>query len=265
MSIFNFQMNLKFQFYLDIKTNTLLRSPADARGHSSCMDNSFYFSLARISTAQILRAAGLDRTRPSTLDAITDIMIRYLNLLATQAKFFAELSSRSECHIRDVRLAMEDIGIIQRGRLISRKKLKKIERYRNEYSDEDEDEDEDEEDNDPDGEDEYDESYESLELLLVWFKGSQAAECRRVAGVGGTNVTIDIATTTVTNGTSTIDNQKPSFVAEYVSCMCLLFSFLILALIQKELGKVSVEKATNIPHDGGMHPVSTLMIAETTT
>jgi transcription initiation factor TFIID subunit 3 len=168
------------------------------------MDNPFYFNLARISAAQILRAAGIDRTRPSTLDTLTDILIRYLYLLGTQSMSFALIAGRTDPDIRDIRLAMEEVGIIAKGRLVSRKRLRRLVQQRaGEYE-------VDEEDKDPDGEDEDDDSTETLERLLKWFKGPQAAECRRVAGVSS-------GPSSGVSGLSGEQNQMPTFVAEYVT------------------------------------------------
>jgi len=174
------------------------------------MDHPFYFSLARISAAQILRAAGIDRTRPSTLDTVTDILIRYLHLLGTQSMSYALHAGHTECNVRDIRLAMEEIGVIAKSRLVSRKRMRRIVRQRR---GEDVDmEEEDEDDSDPDGEDEDDESTETMERLLNWFRGGQAAEIRRVAG----------ASSGLMNGVSGLSGeagQKPTFVAEYVTSM----------------------------------------------
>jgi transcription initiation factor TFIID subunit 3 len=170
------------------------------------MDNPFYFSLARISTAQILRAAGLDRTRPSTLDVLSDIMVRYLILLGSQTSFFANVCSRPEANIRDVTLALENVGMLVRGTLVSRKRLSRIVAVRK-------GEEVDSEGSDPEGEDEDDESTQSLERLLAWFRGPQAAECRRVAGVLGADVN------GITPSATGVDNHRPSYVAEYVGCM----------------------------------------------
>jgi transcription initiation factor TFIID subunit 3 len=171
------------------------------------MDHPFYFSLARISAAQILRAAGIDRTRPSTLDTVTDILIRYLHLLGTQSMSYALHAGHTECNVRDIRLAMEEIGVIAKSRLVSKNRIRRIVRQRR---GEDMDDDMEEEDSDPDGEDEDDESTESMERLLNWFRGAQAAETRRVAG----------ASSGMMNGVSGLSGeagQKPSFVAEYVT------------------------------------------------
>ena len=173
------------------------------------MDHPFYFSLARISAAQILRAAGIDRTRPSTLDTVTDILIRYLHLLGTQSMSFALHAGHTESNIRDIRLAMEEIGVIAKGRLVSKKRIRRIVRQ-SKNGDVDMHEADEDEDSDPDGDDEDDESTETLERLLTWFKGSQAAECRRVAG----------ASSGLANGITGLSGesaQRPTFVAEYVT------------------------------------------------
>lgn len=173
------------------------------------MDNPFYFSLARISAAQILRAAGIDRTRPSTLDCLTDILIRYLHLLATQSMFFSLAADRPEADIRDIRLAMQDVGIIAKTRLVSKKRVRRIARVRDDEMDDDKDE----VDTDPDGEDEDDESTETLKRLLNWFKGPQAAECRRVAGASSVGLMNGVT------GLPGEPGQRTSFVAEYVTSM----------------------------------------------
>jgi histone H3/H4 len=167
------------------------------------MDNPFYFSIARISAAQILRAAGLDRSKPSTLDALTDILVRYIHLLGTQSMLFALAAGREEVSIRDARMAMEELGVIAKGRLVSRKRLKRIAQERQGVYDSDED------DTDPDGEDDDDESTETLRRLLNWFKGPQASECRRVAG----------ASSGMLNGIAEGigDHTKPSFSTEYLT------------------------------------------------
>jgi transcription initiation factor TFIID subunit 3 len=77
------------------------------------MSSDFFFSLIRISCAQIFRAAGIDRCSPSLLDAATDILVRYLCQLANQASKYAALSGRPEVVIQDVALAMEEMGLIR--------------------------------------------------------------------------------------------------------------------------------------------------------
>lgn len=76
------------------------------------MTSEFYFSLARLSCLHIFRAAGIDRCSPQLLDAITDIVIRHLDLLATKCTRNAQLSGRNLVEIQDVALAMEQIGLI---------------------------------------------------------------------------------------------------------------------------------------------------------
>ena len=127
---------------------------------------------------------------------------------------FALTGQRGEASIRDVRMAMEDIGVIAKGRLISRKRLRRIIKQRNgEWESDDE-----HGDSDPDGEDESDESTESLEKLLDWFKGPQAAECRRVAGATSTSHT-GLANGIGAGSVPEI-NHRHSFVAEYVTSLC---------------------------------------------
>ena len=191
------------------------------------MDNPFYFSLARISAAQILRAAGIDRTRPSTLDCLTDILIRYLHLLATQSMFFSLAAGRPEADIRDIRLAMQDVGIIAEGQLVSKKRVRRIARERHDEMDDDKDE----VDTDPDGEDEDDQSTETLERLLNWFKGLQAAECRRVAGASSAGLMNGVT------GLSGEHGQRSSFISEYVTSINIFKIFIDFRFDTERIGE----------------------------
>jgi len=71
----------------------------------------FNHSLLRPCVLHILRSAGYHSTRPSVLDALTDIAGRYLLLLATTTAEHAELNhGELEICITDVRMAMDDCG-----------------------------------------------------------------------------------------------------------------------------------------------------------
>lgn len=82
------------------------------------MSSEFYFSLLRITTAQIFRAAGIDRCNPSVLDTATDITMRHLLLLADTCTELAAASGRSQVNIVDLAEAMVSIGLIRPARLI---------------------------------------------------------------------------------------------------------------------------------------------------
>ncbi|KAF3110243.1 hypothetical protein TWF594_008264 [Orbilia oligospora] len=73
----------------------------------------FYFSLLRISTAQMLRHAGLAGSRPSVLDSLTDMTARYLTLLGTTARSISESSNREESDVPDVLCAIEHVGLLR--------------------------------------------------------------------------------------------------------------------------------------------------------
>ncbi|KAK9459805.1 uncharacterized protein V1516DRAFT_678046 [Lipomyces oligophaga] len=73
------------------------------------MSSDLFYSFMRITTAQVLRASGIDRCSPSALDTLTDLTIRYLDLLATKSVKLAEICGRSEIDVGDVRMAMESV------------------------------------------------------------------------------------------------------------------------------------------------------------
>lgn len=53
------------------------------------MEDEFFFSLLRISVAQILKALGFDRCKPSVLNIITDLYIKHFQLVIEKAQKFA--------------------------------------------------------------------------------------------------------------------------------------------------------------------------------
>ena len=77
-------------------------------------------SLLRPPVLHILRAAGFTTTRPSVLDALVDIASRYLLLLSQHTARHHHLRSphaslihdTSEFNITDIRLAMQDLGLL---------------------------------------------------------------------------------------------------------------------------------------------------------
>ncbi|KAF2459737.1 hypothetical protein BDY21DRAFT_384262 [Lineolata rhizophorae] len=69
-------------------------------------------ALLRPTVLHILRAAGFHSARPSVIDVLTDIMARYLHLLAVQTAAHATHNHNDlEPTITDVRLAMADCGV----------------------------------------------------------------------------------------------------------------------------------------------------------
>ncbi|CCX34866.1 Bromodomain associated-domain-containing protein [Pyronema domesticum] len=115
-------------------------------------ESELFFSLLRITAAQTLRAAGLTTAKPSVVDAFTDITLRYLLLLGQTTASFAEASGRLQPEVDDIRLALEHVGAIRPVNIF----------------------------NDPE-----DEDTRGVDILIEWFKGPQAAEMRRVAGIVG--------------------------------------------------------------------------------
>lgn len=77
------------------------------------MSADFYFSLLRISTAQIFRAAGIDRCNPSVLDTATDIVMRHMLLLSNTCTDLSAASGRSHVNVVDLAEAMVSIGLIR--------------------------------------------------------------------------------------------------------------------------------------------------------
>lgn len=73
----------------------------------------FHHALMRPCVLHILRAAGYHSTRPSVLDAFTDIAGRYMLLLAQSAAEHSTINhAELELSVEDIRMAMQDCGAI---------------------------------------------------------------------------------------------------------------------------------------------------------
>jgi transcription initiation factor TFIID subunit 3 len=71
------------------------------------MDESFHFALLRVSIAQIIKANGFDKCKPSTLNIVTDIYLQYLKKLIQQALRCSQLRNRSNTvEIQDLTAAL---------------------------------------------------------------------------------------------------------------------------------------------------------------
>ncbi|CZS89222.1 related to TAF(II) complex (TBP-associated protein complex) component [Rhynchosporium agropyri] len=85
--------------------------------------DALHHSLLRPCILHILRAAGYHSTRPSVLDTLTDLAARYIFLLAQTTAQHASLNHNTpelslEIDIQDVRMAMQDCGILGPERVL---------------------------------------------------------------------------------------------------------------------------------------------------
>ena len=134
------------------------------------------FALLRITATQALRSAGITSARPSVVDAVTDMISRYLVLLGNTTRAIAERANRTDAELCDVRMALEDVGLLRplvifgRGAEVGvgvgvgqEGEEEEEERLRREVED-----------------------CAAVDALVEWFRGPQAAEMRRVAGMDAT-------------------------------------------------------------------------------
>ncbi|KFY70461.1 hypothetical protein V499_09152 [Pseudogymnoascus sp. VKM F-103] len=118
--------------------------------------HAIHHALLRPCVLHILRAAGYHSTKPSVLDALTDIAGRYMHLLATStANHAAADPTELGISIADVRLAMQDCAAIVPEKVW--------------------------EDQVFDGE----EDVRGVEVFVEWARGEANREIRRVALEGG--------------------------------------------------------------------------------
>jgi transcription initiation factor TFIID subunit 3 len=114
--------------------------------------HSLHHSLLRPCVLHILRAAGYHSTRPSVLDAFTDLAARYMYMLAEATVNHAAVNqSEMDISIRDVRMAMQDCAVLAPEKVM--------------------------EDQQFDGE----EDTRGVDAFIAWAMGKSNEEIRRVA------------------------------------------------------------------------------------
>jgi transcription initiation factor TFIID subunit 3 len=117
---------------------------------------SLHHSLLRPCVLHILRAAGYHSTRPSVLDAFTDLAARYMYALAQSTANHAAVNhTELEISIQDVRMAMQDCAVLVPEKMLV--------------------------DQEFDGE----EDTRGVDAFLAWAMGKANREIRRVALEGG--------------------------------------------------------------------------------
>lgn len=125
--------------------------------------HALHHALLRPCILHILRAAGYHSTRPSVLDTLTDLAARYIVLLAQTAADHASLNHNEpelavEVSLQDVRMAMQDCGLLLPEKILEEQEFDGVEDTR------------------------------GVDGFIAWATGPGNKEIRRVAleGVDGT-------------------------------------------------------------------------------
>lgn len=79
-------------------------------GSGSGSGDEFGRAVARAAVAQALEAAGFDCTHRSAVDALVDVLLRYLTHLGRAAAFHANLAGRALANEYDIIQSLEEIG-----------------------------------------------------------------------------------------------------------------------------------------------------------
>jgi histone H3/H4 len=59
-------------------------------------------SIAKVVVGQLMTAEGLDSAQRSTIDILSDLLVRYIVEIGAQSHMYAELSHRTECSPTDM-------------------------------------------------------------------------------------------------------------------------------------------------------------------
>ena len=117
---------------------------------------SFYHALLRPSILQILRATGYYACKPATLDFLTDLAARYIELLAEKTAAHAVTNGTAESPtVVDVRMALQDVAAVLPERCITEQEFVGVEDTR------------------------------GMDEFLAWFAGPRHKTIREYAAVDG--------------------------------------------------------------------------------
>uniref|UniRef100_A0ACD5XRP9 Uncharacterized protein n=1 Tax=Avena sativa TaxID=4498 RepID=A0ACD5XRP9_AVESA len=83
---------------------------SDSGGSSSGRGDEYGRAVARAAVAQALEAAGFDCTHRSAVDALVDVLLRYITHLGRAAAFHANLAGRALANEYDIIQSLEEIG-----------------------------------------------------------------------------------------------------------------------------------------------------------
>ena len=65
-------------------------------------DDKYARSIARVVAAQLMAAQGIDSAQRSTVEILSDLLVRYIVEIGAQSHMYSELSHRTECTPTDV-------------------------------------------------------------------------------------------------------------------------------------------------------------------
>ena len=109
-----FECEIKIQRQQKPKDLLSLRTQDTPTTQPSMEEDSFYFSLLRISIAQTLKTQGFDKCKPSTLNTLTSLYIIYLTKLTSESIACSSTRTRTNSpEVQDVMQAMLNLGLIK--------------------------------------------------------------------------------------------------------------------------------------------------------
>ena len=84
-------------------------------------NEAFFFGLLRVSMLQLLKSHGFDKALPSTVDAFTDLYVKFLDLLVSEVQGAMQLRGDKYMEtvaIQDITAGMEAVGLLKPMKLL---------------------------------------------------------------------------------------------------------------------------------------------------
>lgn len=95
------------------KTGKQLEQPGTWRRRKVGDGDDFARAIAKIAVAQVCGGEGFQAFQQSALEALSDVVARYILNIGKSAHCHANLAGRTECHAFDVIQGLEDMGSVQ--------------------------------------------------------------------------------------------------------------------------------------------------------
>jgi transcription initiation factor TFIID subunit 8 len=97
----------------DVARDPQFNSQNALRTKISTSSSQYGHAVARIAVTQILESAGFENSYSRPIDALADVMIRYISHVGKLSDSYSNMSGRTNCNVFDVILALEEIASFQ--------------------------------------------------------------------------------------------------------------------------------------------------------
>lgn len=76
------------------------------------MAEAYARQIARVAAGQLAEISGFESVQESAVDILGDLLLRYMDEVASGACGYAELAGRSDANVHDVLMSLDNLGVM---------------------------------------------------------------------------------------------------------------------------------------------------------